>query len=122
MPAGYREVMAWGMLCWVVPLERHPETYNGQPLCYVSLASQKTSISLYLMAVYGDAALERWFRSQWAKTGKRLDMGKSCVRFRSLDDVPLGLIGATVARVPLERFVARYKEVQGSPRAARRRR
>ena len=121
LPAGYREGMASGMIGWYVPLERFGDTYNGQPLGLAALASQKNHLSLYLNNVYGDRETEAWFRQRWARTGKKLDMGKSCVRFRQLEDLPLDVIGETIARTDLDGFVERYQAARGSSRAARKR-
>jgi hypothetical protein len=77
LPPGYEEGMQFGMLAWYVPLERFPDTYNGQPLGLAALASQKNYLSLYLNTVYGDPETERWFRERYAASGKKLDMGKS---------------------------------------------
>ena len=120
LPAGYEEGMQYGMIGWFVPLERFPETYNGRPLGLAAIADQKNSVSLYLNNVYGDPETERWFRAAYAEAGKRLDMGKSCVRLRRLDDVPLDVIGAVIARTEVDAFVARYEAVRGSSRRARR--
>jgi hypothetical protein len=109
LPEGYEEQMQYGMLSYVVPLERYPDTYNGQPLALASLASQKRHMALYLMGVYGDDGTATWFRERWAETGKRLDMGKSCVRFRRLDDLPLELVGEAVARTSVDDFLALYE-------------
>ncbi len=108
LPEGYEEGMQYGMIGWYVPFSRLPKTYNGQPLGYAALANQKRYMSLYLNNVYGDPATEAWFRERFAASGHRLDMGKSCVHFRSADDLPLDLIGETIARTPVDRFVARY--------------
>ena len=118
LPPGYVEGIGFGMIGWVVPLERFPDTYNGRPLILAALANQKGYMSLYLNTVYGDPATEAWFRERWATTGKKLDMGKSCVRFRTLDDLPLDVIGETIARVPVDRYVERYRAVRGSSRKA----
>ncbi|MFF2050005.1 DUF1801 domain-containing protein [Leifsonia sp. NPDC058194] len=109
MPDGYRLGVQWRMPGWVVPLETFPDTYNGQPLAYVSLGAQKNYTSLYLMALSSDSAEERGFRREWASSGRRLDMGKSCVRFRSLADVDLPLVAKTVAAFPVARFVSIYE-------------
>ena len=109
LPAGYREGMYFGMLGYYVPLERYPETYNGKPLGIAALASQKQYMSLYLMSVYGNAETERWFRDRWTATGKKLSMGKSCVRFRRVEDLPLDLIGQTIARVGVDEHIAHYE-------------
>ena len=119
LPAGYEEGMGYGMIGYYVPLERFPDTYNGQPLSLAGIASQKRYMSLYLNTVYGDPETDRWFRERYAASGKKLDMGKSCVRFRKLDDVPLDLIGETIARVAVDRYVEQYRAVRGSSRKAR---
>ncbi|MFF1877306.1 DUF1801 domain-containing protein [Leifsonia sp. NPDC058230] len=112
MPDGYRLGVQWGMPGWVIPLDRYPNTYNKQPLAYVSLAANKNYNSLYLMALYSDSADDKAFRESWARGGRRLDMGKSCLRFKTLDDVDLPLIASTVAAFPVERFVAIYERVR----------
>ena len=119
LPDGYVEGLQHGMIGWYVPLERYPNTYNGQPLGIAALASQKSHMALYLMTVYGDPTLENWFKRAYADAGKPLDMGKSCVRFKSLDAIPLAVIGETIAKVPVDAFLARYEAVKGSARVAR---
>jgi hypothetical protein len=111
LPDGYVEGMRWGMITYSVPLEVSGKTYNGQPLGYVSLASQKNYVSLYLMGVYGER--EQEFRAEFEATGRKLDMGKSCVRFKRPDDLPLDLIGREVARQSVDDFVAKVREAQG---------
>jgi hypothetical protein len=110
LPEGYEEIVDFGMLAYVVPLRRFPDTYNGHPLAVTALASQKQYMSLYLMCVYGDKESRLWFESEFRKAGKKLDMGKSCVRFKRLDDLPLDVIGKAVARVPLERYLRIYEK------------
>ena len=119
LPRGYEEGMQYGMIGWYVPLERFSDTYNGQPLGLAALCSQKRYMSLYLNTVYGDPETERWFRERFAASGKKLDMGKSCVRFRNVEDLPLDVIGETIARTGVDAYVARYEEVRGSSRKAR---
>ena len=121
LPDGYTEGMSHGMIAWWVPLETYGDTYNGEPLGLAGVASQKNYIALYLLNVYGDPALDAWFRERWAQSGKKLDMGKSCVRFRKLDEVPLEVIGETIAKSDLASFLANYDGVRGSARAARKR-
>ena len=118
LPPGFQEGMQFGMIGWYVPLERFGDTYNGQPLGLAALASQKNHMSLYLNTVYGDPATEEWFRERFAASGKRLDMGKSCVRFRRLEDLPLDVIGETIARTGADEYLARYEAVRGSSRRA----
>jgi hypothetical protein len=113
LPEGYEEGMQYGMIGWYVPFSRLPKTYNGQPLAYAGLANQKNYMSLYLMNVYGDPETEAWFREGFAASGHRLDMGKSCVHFRSADDLPLDLIGETIARTPVDRYIANYRASRG---------
>ncbi len=87
---------------------------HKQPLGLAALANQKNYMSLYLNTVYGDPDTERWFRKRFAASGKKLDMGKSCVRFRKLDDLPLDVIAETIARTPVDRYIERYEAVRGS--------
>jgi len=109
LPEGYEETMQYGMISYVVPLSRYPNTYNGQPLAYVALAAQKNYISLYLMGIYGDESHANWFREEHKKRGKKLDMGKSCVRFKRLEDLDLELVGKAVALLPVDRFIELYE-------------
>ncbi len=113
LPEGVVEAMNWGMISYEVPLETFPDTYNGKPLMYAALASQKNHMAVYLTTVYSDSELEDWFRERYAETGKKLDMGKSCVRFRKLDDVPVDLIGETIAKVNLDEFLAISRAARG---------
>lgn len=112
IPEGYQLGMHWGMPTWVVPLEVYPDTYNKQPLAFVGLAAQKNYNSLYLMFLYSGSDDDAAFRSAWAETGLKLDMGKSCLRFRSLTDLDLGLISRAVASVPVEEFLSGYERIQ----------
>lgn len=108
LPEGFVEAMNWGMIAYEVPLEVFPDTYNGEPLMYAALASQKRHMVVYLSAIYADPVLDDWFRESYAATGKKMDIGKSCVRFRSIDSVPLELIGQAVGKVSLDDFVELY--------------
>ena len=119
LPDGYEETMQYGMITYVVPLSVLADTYNGQPLMYVALASQKRHMSLYLTNVYGDQSTEEWFRARYLEAGKKLDMGKSCVRFKKLDDLPLDLVGEVVARTPVAEFVEIYKASRSGLRSRR---
>ncbi len=119
LPEGFEEGMQYGMIGWYVPLSRFPYTYIGQPLGLAALASQKNYMSLYLNSVYGDPGTEDWFRERYAASGKALDMGKSCVRFRRLEDLPLDVIGETIARVDLDEYLAHYERARGSSRRRR---
>ena len=110
LPKGYVESMAFGMIGWGIPLARYPNTYNGQPLGYVALAAQKNYYSLYLMSVYSDSAEERALRAAFAKAGKKLDMGKCCVRFKKLADLEMETLGRSIAANPPERLIELYEE------------
>ena len=109
MPEGFAESMAWGMITWSVPLEVFPDTYNGQPLGYVALAAQKRHNSLYLLGLYADSTEADDFRARWTADGTRLDMGKSCVRFRTLDDERLRLVADTVASTTPDQLVGLHE-------------
>jgi hypothetical protein len=109
VPKGFQESMLFGAIAWAIPLERFPDTYNGQPLCYTAIASQKNHYALYLMCAYGDAAKRKKLEEGFRKAGKKLDMGKACLRFRSLDDLPLDVIGDTLAGVTPEKYIAIYE-------------
>jgi hypothetical protein len=108
---GYEEGMQYGMIGYYVPHRLYPAGYHAdpkQPLPFVALASQKNAMSLYL-GVYAESTLDTWFRSAWKKTGKKLDMGKSCIRFKRVDNLALDVIAEAVRRMPLDAFVRMYE-------------
>jgi uncharacterized protein YdhG (YjbR/CyaY superfamily) len=109
LPDGYVEEMNWGMISYSVPLETYPDTYNGQPLMYAAVASQKNHMAVYLSGVYADEGRRETFLDKYRETGKRLDMGKSCVRFRTIDDLPVDLIGDTIAGIDVDTFIEVYE-------------
>ena len=109
LPEGYEELMDFGMIAYVIPLESYPTTYNGHPLMYAALASQKRHMSRYLMNVYGDDETCFWFTEGFTAAGKKLDMGKACVRFKKLDDLPLDHIGEAIARTSVAEYIASYE-------------
>jgi len=113
LPAGYVETMAWGMITYEVPLETYPKTYNGSPLMYAALASQKNHMAVYLSGVYSDDGSRDLFLDAYRATGKKLDMGKSCVRFKKLDDLPVELIGETIASMSVDDFIEVYEVARG---------
>ena len=125
LPAGYQETMQYGMIGWSVPHDLYPSGYHcdpTQPLPFAALASQKQYVSLYLMSVYlggdeseagqqsGETDELRWFRDAWLKTGKKLDMGKSCVRIKRIEDVATEVVAEAISRVPVETYIARYED------------
>jgi hypothetical protein len=116
LPEGYVETMTSGMIGWVVPLEDYPDTYNGQPLAIASLASQKNHMALYLMGLYASEGEVEWLRQQYAERGMKVDMGKSCVRFKRLDQVPLDVVGEVIAKIPPAVYIERYEAARARPR------
>ena len=109
LPKGYREGMNWGMIAWEIPLERYSDTYNGQPLLVAALASQKRHCSLYLQGVYMDPELVRRLVTGFAEAGLKLDMGKSCVRFKTPDDLAAEVIREVVGAMEPDAFIALYE-------------
>ncbi|HEX8062766.1 MAG TPA: DUF1801 domain-containing protein [Allosphingosinicella sp.] len=109
LPDGYVERMNWGMISWEVPLTRYPDTYNGQPLVYAALAAQKNHTALYLNCVQASEERTRALRAQWAAAGRKLDMGKSCLRFKRPEDVAEDVLAHTLRSIPLDRFIAEYE-------------
>ena len=106
MPEGYVERMAWGMISWEVPLEKSGKTYNGQPLVYAALAAQKSHNALYLNCVYGSEERTEELRQRFAASGRKLDMGKSCVRFRKANDLDLDAIAEAISAVSPDEYIA----------------
>lgn len=109
LPDGYEEVMNWGMITYQVPLEVYPDTYNKKPLMYAALANQKNHMAVYLTGIYLDEKLQRDFEEKYRASGKRYDVGKSCVRFRKLEDLPLELIAESIQALEMEEFIQRTK-------------
>lgn len=112
LPKGYEEAMNWGMISYQVPLRKYPETYNGQPLVYAALASQKNHMAVYLSAIYMHEKTRKKFETDYKATGKRMDIGKSCVRFRKIEDLPLPLIGKAIALMSVDRFIDDFEKVR----------
>ncbi len=111
LPEGYEETMNRGMISYEIPLERYPDTYNKKPLMYAALAAQKNHMALYLTGIYTSEKDSKSFESKYRATGKRYDVGKSCVRFRKLEDLPLDLIGKVIAAVPVDELIRRVEKV-----------
>jgi hypothetical protein len=112
LPEGYDEVMRWGMITYEVPLDRYPDTYNGQPLQFVVLAAQKSHNALYLANVAFTGG-EDAFRKRYEQSGKKLDMGKSCLRYQSVEDVAFDVIAETIAAAPVDTYLAAYEAARG---------
>ncbi len=109
LPDGYVETMSWGMISWEIPLSRYPTTYNKQPLSYVALAAQKHYYALYLTTCYANSAQDVVLRNAYADAGRKLDMGKSCLRFKALDDLLPEVIGGVIASTPVDAHIAQYE-------------
>lgn len=114
LPTGYEELMQYGMISYAVPLSLYPAGYHcrkNEPLMYAALASQKNHMAVYLCNVYGDKETEQWFRKEYNASGKKLDMGKSCVRFRRVENLALDVIGKAIARTPVKNYIQRCEEI-----------
>lgn len=105
LPRGFVETIEFGMISWVVPLERYPDTYNGRPLMLAALASQKNHMSVYLIGAYASPPLRKWFEAAYAASGKKLDMGKSCVRFKTLEALALDIVATAISRLSVDAYV-----------------
>jgi uncharacterized protein YdhG (YjbR/CyaY superfamily) len=113
LPKGYEESFEWGYPTYEIPLAKYPDTYNKRPLCYAGIAAQKNHYAVYLMCVYQDAKLRKQLEDDFAKAGKKLDMGKSCVRFKKLEDVPLPAIARAIRAVTPGKYIAAYEKLKG---------
>jgi len=109
LPKGYKEALGYGMLTYGIPLETFPNTYNKQPLAIACLAAHKSCNSLYLTGVYGDSKQRKALEDGFRKAGKKLDMGKSCVHFKTADDLPLDVIGKAIAAITPDKFIKIYE-------------
>ena len=114
LPDGYRERIGYGMIGWVIPLERYPDTYNKQPLAYAGLAAQKNYNSLYLNCVYASKERTERLKKAFAVAGKKLDMGKSCIRFKKVDDLALEAIREEIASTTPDEYIRIYEEARAS--------
>lgn len=109
LPEGYAETMNWGMLSYEIPLSRYPITYNKQPLAYVALAAQKNNYAIYLMNVGDGSPFQERLTAFYKAAGRRLDMGKCCLRFKTLEELPLDIIGDIVASSSVDDMIAHYE-------------
>jgi len=111
LDSDYAEAMAYGMIGYCVPHSVFPDGYHcdpRQPLPLGGIASRKGGMSLHLMTVYGDSVLRDWFLKAWKQSGKKLDMGKACIRFKKIDDLPLDVIAEAIRRVPAQKYIETY--------------
>ena len=109
LPPGYQEQMDFGMIAWGIPLDVYPGTYNGKPLCFAGLASHKNHCALYLMSAYQDGPSLQRLRDGFRAEGKKLDIGKSCIRFRTIEDLAVGTIASVIAATPPDAFIRLYE-------------
>jgi uncharacterized protein YdhG (YjbR/CyaY superfamily) len=109
LPRGYTEGMAWGMIGYEIPLNRFANTHNGKPLLYAALAAQKNNYAVYMMCVYTDPKSLTRLKDSYKKAGKRLDMGKGCVRFKKLEDLPLDVVGEIIGSMSVDEYLEHYK-------------
>jgi len=119
LPDGIEEVMNWGMISYQVPLSVYPDTYNKQPLMYAALASQKNHMAVYLTSIYMSDDSRKEFKKAYKATRKRFDTGKSCVRFKKIDDLPLPLIGETISSIKMNDFIEKVKNAQSVRKSKR---
>jgi Domain of unknown function (DU1801) len=114
LPKGFAEVMQYGMPGWVVPHSLYPAGYHCDPkqaLPFLSIASQKQYIAVYHMGLYADTAIHKWFAAEYAKQAKgKLDMGKSCIRFKKPDQIPMKLIGELASKVTPKKWIEVYEK------------
>lgn len=122
MPKGIKEGMQYGMIGYFVPHSVYPSGYHcdpSQPLPFASIASQKNHMGLYLMCCYGNDTERDWLVKAWKDAGCKLDMGKACIRFKSIDDVPLDVVGEAMRRQSVDAFIAQYESmIPASKRSA----
>lgn len=115
LPKGFQEGVSYGMMGWDVPLETLPAGYHctpGKPLPFLGMASQKNSINLYHMGIYSNPELHDWFVSEFPKhSKKKLDMGKSCIRFKKPEDIPYDLIGQLVSKMTPQQWIEIYEKM-----------
>lgn len=112
LPEGYQETINWGMLSYEVPLEMYPDTYNKKPLNYIGLAAQKNYNSLYLMSVYQNPADYQELLDAFAAMGVKPDIGKSCIRFKNLEQMPLETIARLISKTSVQEFIETTKVLQ----------
>lgn len=113
LPSGYKEVMEFGMICYVIPLEKYPNTYNKKPLVYCALASQKQYVSLYLSCVYVDKKTRIEFEQSYQKSGKKLNAGASCIRFKTMQEIPFEVVNKAIRKFNVKQFIDIYEKSRG---------
>jgi hypothetical protein len=116
LPKGYEEIMQYGMIGYAVPLSIYPPGYHckkDEPLPFILLASQKNHMALYMFCLYMNKKDQAWFEKEYKASGKKLDMGKSCLRFKKPEDLALDVIGKAIARMPVKKHIEIYEKARG---------
>ena len=119
LPKGYVEGIQYGMIGYFVPHAIYPAGYRAnpkEPVPFINVGSQKNYMVIHAMCLYADAKLTEWFTKEYAKSGKKLDMGKGCVRFKELEDLPLDVLGALVAKFPVAKYIKHYEAAMAAPK------
>lgn len=110
IPKGFVEEMQYGMICYNIPIEKYPNTYNKKALTIAAMASQKNYVSLYLMGIYADKEIEKWFKGELIKSSKKMKMGKSCINFKKIDELDLELIKKVIEKITPEKYIQTYEK------------
>jgi predicted aldo/keto reductase-like oxidoreductase len=110
IPKGFVEEMQYGMICYNIPIEKYPNTYNKKALTIAAIASQKNYISLYLMGIYADKEMEKWFKGEMNQSNKKMKMGKSCINFKKIEDLDLELIKKVIEKITPEKYIQMYEK------------
>lgn len=110
IPKGFVEEMQYGMICYNIPIEKYPNTYNKKALTIAAIASQKNYASLYLMGIYADKEMEKWFKGELIKSSKNMKMGKSCINFKKIEDLDLELIKKVIEKITPEKYIEMYEK------------
>jgi hypothetical protein len=120
LPSGFEEGPLYSGIGWYVPVARLAKTYNGQPFAIACVVNQKNYVALHMVGLYSDAALHRWFVDAYKQTGKKLDMGKACIRFKTLDALALDVVGKAASRITVDQWIATHEAMHSKAKAARR--
>ena len=116
LPKGYEEIMQYGMIGYAVPLSIYPQGYHcrkDEPLPFISLASQKNNLAIYMFCLYANEQEKERFEKEYKASGKKLDMGKSCIRFKKPEDLALDVIGKAIASTPVKKHIEVYEKRAG---------
>lgn len=110
IPKGFVEEMQYGMICYNIPLERYPKTYNKKALTIAAIAAQKNYFSIYLMGSYANKEIEEWFKREMQQSEKKMKMGKSCINFKRIEEIDLELIRKTITKITPQKYIESYEK------------